>query len=160
RIYGSGGWGFYSLSGGNYTSPAGDKGTLATSRSGLQYTTPDGRKWNFDSNGNETSQVSGDGLNTITYAYNGQKYLATLTAPDGALATFSYNGSNQVTKIAAAGGRTYTLTYDASSNLSTVTDPDAGIRTFTYDTSHHLTSDSFATLRSSYAYSSGALSSK
>src|SRR5262249_11401686 len=56
------------------------------------------------------------------------------------------------------GSRTVTLGYSGT-DLNTITNPDNGVHTFTNDANHKLTREDFATLRTTYAYSSGAASS-
>ena len=75
-----------------YTSPAGDNGTLSGAGSNYQFTAPGGEVWNFNSAGQETSLVSPDGQSIITYTYASGN-LSSLATPDGALTTFSYEGS-------------------------------------------------------------------
>src|SRR5262249_5591005 len=79
RVYGTGGTRFYSGTS-TFTSPAGDPGTLTLSGGVYTYTLPDGETWNFNSSGYETSQVSADGLATLSYRYDGSNRLAGLTA--------------------------------------------------------------------------------
>src|SRR5262249_53001783 len=100
RVYGTGGWRFYSGTS-TFTSPAGDPGTLVKNGDNtFTYSLPDGTKWNFNSSGYETSQVSADGLATISYRYDGSNRISGLTAIDGTLSTFSY-GTNVVTIVTA-----------------------------------------------------------
>jgi YD repeat-containing protein len=154
RVYGTGGYRFYSGTT-TFTSPAGDPGTLTLSGGVYTYTLPDGEKWNFNSSGYETSQVSADGLTTLSYRYDGSNRVSGMTAIDGALSTFTY-GTGVVTLV-TANSRTTTLSL-SSGNLTQVTNPDGGVHTFAYDGSHHLTGETFANLQNNYAYSaSGAL---
>ena len=155
RVYGAGGQSFYASSGGSYTSPAGDSGTLsAVGGSGYQYISADGRTWNFNSSGQETSFVSADGLATIGYTYSGSN-LINVSSPDGALATIAYSGG--VASTIQTDARTVTLTL-ASGNLTGIANPDGGLRTIVYDGNHHPTQDSFGSLSTTYAYSNRALS--
>src|SRR5262249_24592440 len=72
RLFGKGGWAFYAdAGGGQYTEPAGDAGTLATSGGGWTYTGWDGKILSFDSSGRMTKWTSADGAETITYTYDG-----------------------------------------------------------------------------------------
>jgi YD repeat-containing protein len=158
-VYGIGGWRFYTDAGsGSYTSPAGDNGTLSKNLSTgvFTYTTPDGRTWNFNSSGLETSIVSADGQEALSFTYT-SGVLTGMTAIDGGSTTFSYT-SGLLTGISTAGSRSYSLT-DSGTNVSQITNPDSGVHTFTYDGSHHLTGDTLANVQHAWAYNSstGAL---
>jgi RHS repeat-associated protein len=155
RIFGIGGFRFYSGTG-PYTSPAGDPGTLVKNGDNtFTYSLPDGRKWNFNTSGYETSMVSADGLSTLSYRYDGSNRLSGETAIDGALSTFSY-GTSAVT-IVTANNRVTTLTL-SSGNLSAITNPDGGLHSFTYDANKRLTNEAFGALQNNWSYSaSGAL---
>jgi RHS repeat-associated protein len=155
RVYGSGGWRFYSGTG-PFTSPAGDPGTLVKNLDGsFTYSTPDGWAWNFNSSGYQISIVSPDGLATITFRYDGSNRLIGITGIDGAPATFTY-GTGLAT-IVAYNNRTTTLTLN-SGNLAVIANPDGGLHSFTYDASAHLTQELFGSLQNNYAYSaSGAV---
>jgi hypothetical protein len=156
RVLDSGGQEFFAQSGSNYTSPAGDNGTLSAVGSNYQYLTPDGRKENFNSSGQETSFVSPDGLATIAYSYTGSN-LTGISTPDGALTTLAYTSTQDTIKT---GTRTVTLTLDSSTNhLTNIANPDGGLRSLSYDSSHHLTQDQFGSLSTTYAYSNGVYSS-
>jgi hypothetical protein len=62
RAYGTGGWSYYaSASGGTFTSPAGDNGTLTYANNVYTYTLADGETDTFNSSGDQTSWASTDG---------------------------------------------------------------------------------------------------
>jgi RHS repeat-associated protein len=157
RLYGTGGWRFYTQGvGSTYTSPAGDPGTLVKNGdSSFTYSLPGGRTWNFNSSGYETSQVSADGLATLAYRYDGSNRLSGETAIDGTLSTFSY-GTSAVT-IVTANNRVTTLSL-SSGVLSSITNPDGGADNFVYS-GNFLTSESFGILSKSWAYGSNMVSS-
>jgi hypothetical protein len=93
RAYGTGGERFYTSSGGgNFTSPAGDNGTLTQSGGTYTYQNPEGDTWTFNSSGYQTSWTSADGDLSWQYRYNGSNQLTGLTAPDGTLTTINYSG--------------------------------------------------------------------
>jgi YD repeat-containing protein len=152
RAYGTGEWRFYASSGGSYTSPAGDNGTLSSSGGTYTYTTPDGQKWNFNSSGQETSWVSADGQQTLAFTYTSGQ-LTGLTAIDGSTTTFSYSGS-LVSTIQAPGPRTTTLAYTGT-DLTTVTNPDGGSDSFSYGGSHLLSSESLGNAAQGWSYGTG-----
>jgi RHS repeat-associated protein len=158
RVYGTGEWRFFQGSG-PYTSPAGDNGTLVKNMDGsFTYTTPDGRKDQFNSSGLLTSRVSADGQETLSFSYSGTT-LTSMTAIDGAVTTFSYDGNNRVTAIATVQSRTTTLAFDSSGNLTQITNADAGLHTFAYDSGHRVTAETFGDLDNGWAYSTyGSLS--
>jgi RHS repeat-associated protein len=153
RIYGNGGWRFYSGTS-SFTSPAGDPGTLVKNGDNtFTYLLPDGEKWNFNSSGYETSKVAADGLATLSYRYDGSNRLAGTTAIDGALSTFSY-GTGVVTLV-TANNRVTTLTLSGG-NLSSITNPDGGLDTFTYS-GKLLQSEAFGLLQNQWAEQSNLL---
>jgi RHS repeat-associated protein len=161
RVFGTGETRWYaSGGGGSFTPPAGDNGTLSLSLGVYTYTTPDGQKWTFDSNGNQTGWQSADGQETLAYRYDGSNRLTGMTAIDGALTTFTY-GTNLLSTIKTANSRVTTLAYDGTalgSNLTQVTNPDGGVHTFSYDASHHATGETFANLQDEWTYgTAGAL---
>src|SRR5262249_40676098 len=114
RLYGTGGWDFYTGSGGSFTSPAGDNGTLSQSGATYTYPTPDGQTEVFNSAGFQTSWTSPDGQQKLLYRYNGSNQLTGVTAIDGALSTISYNGSNLASTIQTVNSRTTALAYSGT----------------------------------------------
>src|SRR2546422_801602 len=88
-VIGAGDSRFFTGSGPNYTSPAEDFGTLVKNGDGtFSYTTKTQVKYNFNSNGYLTSVVQPSGLQ-ISYGYDAQNRLSTVTAPDGATTTLT-----------------------------------------------------------------------
>src|SRR5207244_2799892 len=89
-LYGTGGYRFFQGTSGTFTSPAEDNGTLVKNGDNtFTYTTPEQVKINFDTSGRETSRVSADGKETLSFSYT-SGLLTGLTAIDGATSTFSY----------------------------------------------------------------------
>jgi RHS repeat-associated protein len=159
REYGAGGYGFYADNGaGGYTSPAGDNGSLTKATGGgvttYTYTTPDGVKQTFFSNGELYQTTSADGFASLVYDW-GSLSPVHIYSPDGATATLTYSGST-ISKI-QTGSRTVTLTINGSGDLTTFTNADGDQRTFSYDGTHHLTDDHFDILRGTYAYTHGVV---
>jgi RHS repeat-associated protein len=165
REFGSGGYGFYSLSGGVYTSPAWDNGTLSAATAGgvttYTYSVPEGSSWTFNGSGYQVQESSADGFALVTYSYNGSNNLSKVQTPDGGVTTINYNvggPNNGLLQNIQTGSRTVTATL-SSGNLTVIQNPDGGLHSLTYDSNHKLTNDNFGTLSSTYAYTSGAVSS-
>ena len=158
-VYGDGGTRYFTGSGGTYTSPANDFGTLVKNVDNTYtYTAHNQVKWNFDTSGNLASIVDPHNL-ARTFTYSGGN-LATVAEPDGGVTTFTY-GSGKLTSIALPGNRTMTVTVDGSTNLTNLALPDGSLRTFTYDGSHHLTNAQHGLSNTTFTYdgTSGVLSS-
>jgi RHS repeat-associated protein len=157
-LYGAGGSRYFTGTGGTYTSPANDFGTLVKNRSGSYvYTAKNQTQWNFDSTGRLTSIVDRHNL-TRTFTYSGD-HLVSVTEPDGGVTTFSYTNGH-LTSILQPGGRTTSVTIDGSGNLTNLTNPDGSLRSFSYDTNHHLTGDQLGVSMTVFTYdaTSGLLS--
>ncbi|MBA4191276.1 MAG: hypothetical protein C0467_25115 [Planctomycetaceae bacterium] len=170
RLYGRGGWGFYTDSGsGTYTSPAGDAGTLIASGGGWQYTAFDGDIRTFDSSGRMTSAYYSNTRTTLTYSYVGAAagtatQLDTIASSDGSVAVFNYTGSILAT-VQAKGVpispgvydplalRTTTMTYSGT-DLTQITNSDGKTHDLTYNGSHDLTCDVTGDAKISYSYDS------
>jgi RHS repeat-associated protein len=155
RVSGNGGSAFYQTSGGGYTSPAGDFGTLANAGGGAYtYTLPTGEVWAFDSAGLQTKITSADGKASTTYTYSSNK-IATITAPDGAISTFAYS-SGELSTI-TTGSRVTTFTRSGG-QITDITDAAGGVRQFGYS-GKSIATDTWDSAQITYAYSaSGALS--
>jgi YD repeat-containing protein len=152
RIYGTGGERFYTQGTGATYTLASDPGTLVKNGDNTYtYSLPDGERWNFNSSGYETSQVSADGLATLSYRYDGSNRLSGMTAIDGTLSTFSY-GTNVVT-ITTSNNRVTTLTLSGGA-LASIKNPDGGTDSFT---GGPITNETFGMLQNNWGYSSGML---
>jgi YD repeat-containing protein len=108
----------------------------------------------FDSSGRMTSWTHVASGETVTYTFDGagagtSARVATMTGPDGGVATFAYSGSLLAT-ITAPAGRVVTLTHTGT-DLTRVADPTGKNHDFTY-ASHRLTCDTRQTAKVSYAY--------
>jgi RHS repeat-associated protein len=161
RVLGTGGWEFYAAaSGGAYTSPADDNGTLAATASGYRYTIPDGESWDFNTLGQQTDWVSADGFTTVSYGYvdtnndGSADALGSVTAADGATSQFTYT-SGLLSSI-TCGTRTWTLTHGTAGDLTAIAAPDNSTRSFSY-ASHLLTGESWAGTSRSWGYTDGAV---
>lgn len=108
-----------------------------------------GEKLNFTSNGlYMTSDVDRNG-DAITFGYDANGALASITDAQGRVTTFSYvygtyttctppTASGFVQTITDPGGRTYSFTYDTNCDLTTYTDPNHKVTTFGYDSLFNL----------------------
>jgi RHS repeat-associated protein len=155
RLYGKGGWGFFTdAGGGTYTSPAGDGGTLVASGGGWVYTSAGGRVLTFNSSGQMTTWAHPAAGETLTYTYDASGGVATMAGPDGGVATFSYS-SGLLATIQAPGDRTVTVAYSGS-DIAQVVNPDNSTHDLTY-TGDLLITDSGLGGNISYAYDSYGL---
>jgi RHS repeat-associated protein len=158
RLYGQGGWSFYQdTGGGTYSSPSGDAGTLTSSGGTWSYTASDGETRAFDSSGRMTNWTSADGAQTFGYTYTGSgsgtaAQVATMTSPDGSVATFAYSGG-KLSSVAAPGSRTTSFTVSGG-DLTSIVDPSGVTQTYAY--SGHQMSEAIAGgATTSYTYSAG-----
>ncbi len=155
RVYGTGGARFYQSSGGGaFQDPSGEAGTLTQSGGTYTYQTPDGQTTVFNSAGYETSWTSADGQESWQYRYNGSNQLTGITAPDGALSTFSYNGTTIT--LQTVNNRTTTLLYTSTTTftLKQITNPDGGVHSFAYDSHDRVTGETFGLLKNGWSYTS------
>jgi len=109
--------------------------SLANSNSTLTYTYD-----NDDELLTEKQNVTGLGAKTVTYAYNSDSTLNTLTYPDSTGLTYGYNNRNQVTGISQGGTSVASYSYDAAGNPVTKNLANGVNSTLTYDTVERLTS--------------------
>jgi len=136
---------------GSYTTPPGIDADLVHNGDGTwtviyHYA---GEKFNFTSNGLYlTSDVDRNG-NTISFAYDANGALASITDTQGRVTSFTYTTglfqhcapptkSGFVGTITDPSGRKYSFTYDSNCDLTTYTDPNNKVTTFTYDSLFNL----------------------
>lgn len=137
-------------SGGTYTSPANDYGTLVKNGNNTYtYTAKNQTQWNYDTSGNLTTMVDPHGL-TRTFSYS-SSLLSTVTEPDGGVTTFTYS-SGKLATIVEPGSRTITITINGSSDLTSIADTDGSLRTFTYDSNHDLTNEQWGSINTTMTY--------
>jgi len=116
---------------------SGDYSTMVENADGsFTQSYPNGTKFNFNSGGQEISQVDANGL-TTTYTYSGGA-LQTITDPYGKVTTFSYSGS-LLQSITDPAGRITTLTH-SSKDLTNVTLPDGSSWGYGYNAADQITS--------------------
>jgi RHS repeat-associated protein len=77
--------------------------------------------------------------NTLTFAYNTNNLISTVTAQNGRVTTYTYNTAKQLTKVVNGKGIVYNYTYDTSRRVKTLSNELGGITTNTYNTSHQVT---------------------
>jgi RHS repeat-associated protein len=155
-VYGTGDSDFFASSGGAYTSPPGNFGTLTgNSTIGYTYTANGQIQEKFDSNGLMTS-VKGTDNFTTTYAYDSGSRLTKVVAGDGSTATLAYDSTNHLLQtITEPGGRTLTVAESASGGVGRLTqlvDAAGNTRTMAYDSTLHLTSDAWSPYSSAFGY--------
>src|SRR5262249_47895561 len=141
-VYGSGQSRFFQGPvGGPFQSPPNDFGTLVQAPAGgpYTYTAKDDTEWLFDSLGRLISIVDPHSQPSLFFAGfftytdgTATSPPATVTEPDGGVATFNYSGG-LLSSISEPGGRTVTLTHNGAGELTAIQEPDQGVRTLTYD---------------------------
>ena len=77
--------------------------------------------------------------NSLTFGYNANNLISTITAQNGRVATYTYDTKKQLTKVVNADGTTFSYTYDTSKRIKTLTNELGGITTNTYNTSNQVT---------------------
>ncbi len=77
--------------------------------------------------------------NMITYGYDANGKLTTITDTIGRVVTVTYNAQNLIYRITDWTARFWEYGYDASNRLTSVKDPLNKITTYAYDTQHRLT---------------------
>jgi RHS repeat-associated protein len=126
---------------GTYVSPAGLDATLTNN--GSMYTLTFNatlEKYNFTSGGSLTSDLDRNG-DAISFAYNGNGWLASITDTQGRVTTFTYANPTYnylVTQIQDPAGRLYKYAYTGT-DLTTYTDPGNAVSYYSYDAGHNLT---------------------
>ena len=80
-----------------------------------------------------TSETDGRG-NVWQYSYDSNAHPLTVTAPDGAVTTYTYDPATlQVATVTDADGHMTSYTYDTQGNMLTRTDALGHVTTYTYD---------------------------
>jgi len=88
----------------------------------------------YDGRGRLATVTAGTGVDTrtITYAYNSDGYLQTLTDPLGRVDAYSYDLAGRVTTHVRTDGATIEYTYDANGNVTTIAPPGRPAHAFVY----------------------------
>lgn len=92
--------------------------------------TKNGIRYNFDSSLRLKEILDTTRNNEISFTYNVNNKILTITDTIDRVTTFSYNGNGQVSSI-TQGGRVWSYTYSGN-NLATVTDPEGRVTEFDY----------------------------
>ena len=95
----------------------------------------------YENRGRLASLSSGSTPNTrsVSFTYNAQGSVDTLTDSDGRSARFVYDGAGRVTSKTLSDGRVLTLGYDSGGNLISLTPPGRPPHTFGYSDRNELT---------------------
>lgn len=88
----------------------------------------------------ESQNVSGLGTKTVSYAYNSDGIVNTLTYPDNTVLTYGYDNRNQITSIQQGSTTVVNYTYDAAGNRTGKNLANGVNSTLTYDAVERLTS--------------------
>jgi RHS repeat-associated protein len=156
--YGTGESDFFASSGGGYTSPTGNFGTL-TGNSSIGYT--------YIANGQGQEQFAPNGLMTsvactcnftATYGYDGTPRLTSVTARDASTTTLDYDGNTGLLRaITEPGGRKLSIGCAGNATnggcLTNIVDAAGYTRTMGYDSAFRLTSDTWAPYGTTLTYS-------
>ncbi len=155
---GNGGRKLYKLSNGAYVSQPGDTSVLTKAADGtFVLTHKDGTKYQFGQDGRiasivdlnshtmtfvhtstQTTITDGNGrVTTLSYDANG--HISSVTAPNGAVYTFTYSGG-LLSSVTYPGGGTWGYSYDAKGFMLSKTDPQGGVITYTYDANNRVVS--------------------
>jgi RHS repeat-associated protein len=120
------------------TTPAGRQSTIVIDALGrpaqMQVAGLDPTSFTYDARGRLDSATQGSGAEarTITFSYNSEGYLATLTDPLSRTVSFSYDLAGRVTQQTLPDGRVIGYGYDANGNLTSLTPPDRPPHSFSY----------------------------
>ena len=96
----------------------------------------DGTKHVFSASGLHLQTVDRNG-NTVSYEYDVQDRLLSVTDPGSGVTSFSYAGG-KLTSVTDPAGRTTQFTIDGAGNLVTVITPDGASTQYSYDSRHRL----------------------
>jgi RHS repeat-associated protein len=115
---------------GSFTAAVGGRATLTAITGGYELVTFDQRHYRFDTAGKLTSLFDRNGQG-LTFAYNGNGQLATITDSASRQIILSYT-SGLLTQVALPDGRSVSYAY-TSGRLTSVTDARGKVWTYTYD---------------------------
>ena len=87
------------------------------------------------------SASSGGGDANITYTYDPDGNLTSVTDDNSHVTTYSYDPDDRLSTVTDADGNTTTYTYDGDGNETSVTDPLGHVTTYAYNTDDQLVSE-------------------
>lgn len=125
---------YLKLPDGSFNAPPSVTATLTKSNGAFRLTERLGVRYDFNTNNLINAWRDADG-NTLSFAYNAQTNLASVTNGFGRGLSFTYSGATQLTAVADSSGRSVSYGYNAG-NLTSYTDPDGHVWTYTYDSNH------------------------
>jgi RHS repeat-associated protein len=131
---------------GSYTSPPGIDATLTANADGTNTVTYHGShvQINFDDDGDRLTSIKDRNGNTLTYSYNADGTVASVTDTQGRVTTFAYDTASwspRISQITDSSGRSESYTYWPNGGpLKTFTDGAGKTTTYNYDDDSDLTS--------------------
>jgi RHS repeat-associated protein len=82
--------------------------------------------------GDRITQVTDSAARTVSYAYDTNGDLVTVTAVDGAVTTYAYDSAHRILTVTKPGGGVVTNAYDSEGRVTSQTDPIGRETTFAY----------------------------
>ena len=125
---------YVKLPDGSYNPPPGVTATLTKSNGVFCLKERSGTQYLFNTNNLISAWQDADG-NALSFAYNAQTNLATVTNGYGRGLSFTYSGATQLTAVADSSGRSVFYGYSAG-NLMSCTDAESKVWTYVYDSNH------------------------
>jgi RHS repeat-associated protein len=88
----------------------------------------------YDNRGRVTTVTHGNGIGarTISFSYNTNGFLQSITDPLGQIAQFTYDQAGRALTKILPGGRVVSLSYDAAGNIASISPPDRPAHAFAY----------------------------
>ena len=129
---------YVKLPDGSYNPPPGVTTVLTKSNGVFCLKERMGTQYLFNTNNLVSAWQDADG-NALSFAYNAQTNLATVTNGYGRGLSFTYSGATQLTAVADSSGRSVSYGYSAG-NLTSYTDAESKVWTYAYDSNHWMRS--------------------
>ncbi|MBR2923716.1 MAG: hypothetical protein IKC28_01690 [Clostridia bacterium] len=128
--------------------------TFAYDKTGNLLTQNTGENQNIESSYNEIGQVttvtSPEG--TITYQYNQQGYLVSVTNGNGDVVSYTYDQYGNKLSMTYPDGRVVSYTYDSMNRMTSVTGLDGEVTTYAYDAAGRRVETASRNLTTEYKY--------
>ena len=122
---------YVKLPDGTFNPPPAVTASLALSNGAFRLEERFGVRYDFNTNNLISAWRDADS-NALTFAYNAQTNLSTVTNTYGRGLSFTYSGATQLTAVADSSGRSVSFGYSAM-NLTSYTDPEGKVWTYAYD---------------------------